>query len=414
MPNQHCPNNRCKIVSLFVSSLSILIVFSVFLTSPQLSTADSLKVDPTFKVTAGARLGNNPSPVTGILELINGDFLIYGVFDRYNNFGGLSGILRVNPKGRPIKSFKPKGQVRNESTYGIEAVAQRADGKIFIAGYFDTINGSDHNLIALLNDDGSIDESFASTLVSNTDGTGGHVTAIFPLSDGGAVISAGVQEINGAPNHAVFQKLRADGSIDTSFSENLMSQFLAGTFKPLRVLANDITLAQAVLRSDSDEHFRLVKVDSNGIVVNDLIFDDSIRFATNEVDPVVSAIPDPVGGFLVTGIFGDKRSSTFYRTFRITDNGSLDSSFVFIENPTRLEAAITPQGARYISGNRGSKLFTFSIDQSGNKDPKFKIKLPKSTKSARLLSADSSGKLLYFTSSKAGNQPQVLAVQRFR
>jgi uncharacterized delta-60 repeat protein len=85
------------------------------------------------------------------------------------------------------------------------------DGKVVLGGTFASINGYTRHNIARLNNDGSLDLTFNSTVAAT----------IYPLSmalqpDGKILVAGGI--INGGNNDVVF-RLNSDGGLDNTFNQ---------------------------------------------------------------------------------------------------------------------------------------------------------------------------------------------------
>lgn len=92
----------------------------------------------------------------------------------------------------------------------VSAVAIQADGKIIIAGEFNTVNGMSRTRLARLNTSGTLDTTFNATADQPAQ-------AIAIQSDGKIVIGGGFENVGGLP-HVCLARLNADGSVDTGFN----------------------------------------------------------------------------------------------------------------------------------------------------------------------------------------------------
>ena len=97
----------------------------------------------------------------------------------------------------------------------IYTMALQRDGKVLIGGNFTTINGVSRNCIARLNRDGSLDTSF-------DPGTGADYSVydLILQSDGKIIIAGGFQSVNGVGRNSI-ARLNADGSLDSDFEPNI-------------------------------------------------------------------------------------------------------------------------------------------------------------------------------------------------
>lgn len=94
--------------------------------------------------------------VAGLLDKI----LIVGAFSSYNNTAR-NGIAVLNPDGSLDNSFNPGAGVAFDGGLGVvRSAAWQVDGKIVIAGDFNRYNGIERNGVARINPDGSLDQRF--------------------------------------------------------------------------------------------------------------------------------------------------------------------------------------------------------------------------------------------------------------
>ncbi|HQQ64368.1 MAG TPA: delta-60 repeat domain-containing protein, partial [Pseudomonadales bacterium] len=157
-----------------------------------------VRLNPDGSVDASFNPGGTgaDSEILSILSDDNGKFIIGGYFSSYN---GVSKhyIARLNVDGTLDAGFN----LGNGPNSYIKTSAQQLDGKILIGGAFTTYNGLARNGLARINVDGSLDNSFTTTI-------GGPAQSIYRLTNG--KIMAG--------NLVSIIRLNADGSVDNSFN----------------------------------------------------------------------------------------------------------------------------------------------------------------------------------------------------
>lgn len=165
-------------------------------------------LDDTFSSWPGAS-----GTVNAIALQPDGKVLIGGIFTTYNGIPRRS-IARLNENGSLDTTFDP-GTGLSTGTSGspdVEAISLQPDGRIVIAGYFESYNGVARNNIARLNTDGSIDMSF-------DPGTGptGRVFAVHVSASGKMQVGGEFTSFNGSA-HGSLVRLNMNGSIDPSFN----------------------------------------------------------------------------------------------------------------------------------------------------------------------------------------------------
>ncbi len=126
-----------------------------------------------------------------IIEDSAGKILIAGDFqaDAQRN-----GIARLNPDGTVDLSFKSQPGNARTGYATINDVLLHPDGKLVVAGAFDTLNGSDATGIARLNADGSLDTSFSFP----AEPPDGAITKLVISADGSIFLTGDFSRINAA------------------------------------------------------------------------------------------------------------------------------------------------------------------------------------------------------------------------
>lgn len=132
------------------------------------------------------------------------------------------GLFRLFPNGELDASFKHPIEERcgpDWCSHGVTTVFVQPDGKILVGGFFQVAIGPKINYgLARLHPDGQLDESFSATLPppDPVSGLTGGIEAIAMRSDGKIWVAGPFVAINGVPRRNV-ARLHADGRLDTSF-----------------------------------------------------------------------------------------------------------------------------------------------------------------------------------------------------
>jgi uncharacterized delta-60 repeat protein len=112
------------------------------------------------------------------------------------------------------------------------AIALQPDGKIIIGGRFTTVNGIARNNIARLNDDGTLDRTFAEGPALGTDG---QVNALAIQPEGGIVVGGTFSQA-GQFETRNLARYQAEGSVDRAFGgEGTVERGADGTVYALAV-----------------------------------------------------------------------------------------------------------------------------------------------------------------------------------
>lgn len=137
--------------------------------------------------------------------LIAGNFQTSGATPRYD-------LVRLNPDNSIDSGFNVTLGPESGAIYTMEL---QSDGRILIGGYFGTVNGVEKTQMARLNVDGSVDTSFTHGLGA-FDGDTIKILAIQP--DLKTIV---IRKTPGEGNNQVTSRLNANGSNDPTFNVNL-------------------------------------------------------------------------------------------------------------------------------------------------------------------------------------------------
>jgi uncharacterized delta-60 repeat protein len=165
-----------------------------------------MTIDTSFNTTTGFV---NEEDVQMMALQSDGKLIVGGQFTSYKG-SSYNRIIRLNSDATIDTSFNPGTGFNN--TVIRNCIAIQSDGKIIVGGNFTTYNGTSANRIIRLNSDGSIDTGFVY-------GTGfdSNVTALALDSNGKIVVAGQFQTYNGSSRNRII-RLNTNGTIDTGFS----------------------------------------------------------------------------------------------------------------------------------------------------------------------------------------------------
>ena len=158
------------------------------------------EIDPTFNTGSGFNF-----TVEAVAVQNDGKIVVGGYFQDYNGAAARS-IARLLPTGELDPSFQP-GTGANGI---VEFVAVTAENKVIIGGNFSTVNGTAQRVVARLNEDGSLDSTFAAVFASGT------LNDAVLQPDGKLLVAGSFSSVNGQP-FRYFVRLNEDGTVDESF-----------------------------------------------------------------------------------------------------------------------------------------------------------------------------------------------------
>lgn len=145
--------------------------------------------------------------------------------------GGVVAASATQPsKSAPsprVDAFDPRIQAKyvnppySKEEPRVLQVAVQPDGKVIVAGYFDTVAGQQRLSLVRLNPDGSLDTSFANPRVEASwdgDGRPGTLDGLAVQADGKIIVVGGFNKIGGEDRWCV-ARLNSDGTLDTTFRQ---------------------------------------------------------------------------------------------------------------------------------------------------------------------------------------------------
>ncbi|MEO8072245.1 MAG: FG-GAP-like repeat-containing protein [Acidobacteriota bacterium] len=284
-------------------------------------------------------------------------------------YGGHSILDSVDP------SFNPQIQTNSFSIKQVTVVMPLADGKILIAGNFNSYNRQPIGGVVRLNSDATIDTTFNSVSLA----AGGYPTKIVVQPDGKLIIrgvdlrpsdqtAAGKQVI----------RLNSDGTFDTTFDYKL-----GGFVYDAAVDASGRTILSGVITDGNSVSRRVIRLNSDGS--QDITFQFDIAFSTSV--PRIAAQGDKVIISL--------ESSSSSSVERLNENGTVDATFTGKILSSHQIASVTVQPDGKILVLNSANLYR--LNENGGDDGGFTtINFPNYSP-ARQLSLSNDGKIVVST-----------------
>jgi uncharacterized delta-60 repeat protein len=206
----------------------------------------------------------------------------------------------------------------------IHLIESLPDGKIVLAGSFQTFTGLEQKELIRLQADGTLDESFvAAPLPAGPYGQG--ISALLALPDGKLLV--GLNSSNG------IIRLNADGSRDETFRfESIHDQNLYNYPSVLGILwqtNGQLVAFGNISQVGTNEATGIVRLHADGRV--DPTFLPRLTFEGKPASPT-SALVQPDGKIVLTGGFDAVNGTPKERLARLNSDGSLDTSFASPSN----------------------------------------------------------------------------------
>ncbi|MEN9573243.1 MAG: hypothetical protein RL514_1098 [Verrucomicrobiota bacterium] len=255
-----------------------------------------------------------------------GRVVIGGLFSSINGIARTN-LARLNPDGSVDFSFNPGAGVNSL----VNAVALQNDGRVVIGGAFTTVNRTNRNFVARLNFDGSLDASFGAG-----EGPNGLVRAVAVQTDGKVIIAGDFETVDGVTNRRL-ARLDLNGALDPTFAPG--TTITNGTIFSLAVQVNGQILAGgAFTATNGVVRTNLVRFNANGSV------DSGFNPGAGPDDFVAAVTVQPDGRILVGGAFVNFSGYSRSRLVRLEGNGAVDPTMNLGTGADSLVTALAVQG----------------------------------------------------------------------
>ena len=296
--------------SLFFKIVTTIFLFVVGIVFSQ-NTSTVMNVDSSYDFGTGVF---SKGSVSKSAMQSDGKIVIYGNFDLYGTTARTS-LARINSDGTIDQSFSVGTGF--PMTAFLRSIKIDSNGKILIAGSFNTFNGTSVNNLIRLNTDGSLDTSFALGTGPNQ-----NVNAIALQPDGKILIAGDFNSVNGTSRTNI-ARLEDNGAVDTSFVPSTFSANGMISVKSLKVLSDGKIYAGGTFGGYGGLNSNnIVRINPNGSI------DNSFNAFSSIVTEVSAIEVDPTHGTVFLG----GGSATYNGTFKgglisLDNTGLVDINF---------------------------------------------------------------------------------------
>jgi uncharacterized delta-60 repeat protein len=225
------------------------------------------------------------------------------------------------------------------------------DGKMIIAGAFNTVNSVPANRVARLNSDGTTDTTFA--IGSGFDDI---VTALALQSDGKVLVGGNFSSFNGT-NKSLIARLNSDGSLDTSFIASFSTFEINSMRQILPTVEGKILVQGRFNRVNGEVRPWFVRLNSDGTTDNTFQTPNYTSF-----NSIGAAALQPDGKILIGGSFEIRISNQVVNQnfARLNSDGTHDPSL-----STTMDGSVAG-----ISGTADEKIYLTGGFQTVNGSPR--------------------------------------------
>ena len=225
----------------------------------------------------------------------------------------LFAVARFNADGSPDSTFGQAGvSVTKVDAWGgfSQYGALQPDGKILAMGW-----ANSGTTWVRYHADGKIDSSFSENGITNLPGFGSVVPICLAIQPNGSILTAGVEALGSVPTKSLVSRLLPDGNPDPAFGVNGVSSPWFGydleAVSDLAVLADGRMLLVGYVSGPTVDAFALFRLNANG--TPDLTFGDqgikTFSLGFQNVLTKVDVLPD--GRFIALGHFNEQPSIGF-------------------------------------------------------------------------------------------------------
>ncbi|MEP6810175.1 MAG: dockerin type I domain-containing protein [Chthoniobacterales bacterium] len=277
----------------------------------RLTTAGA--VDPGFSTGLLKDYGDQGT-INGVAQQADGKLVVVGYF---HSLGGVSAnnVARLETNGTRDATFGAIGA--GPSSFNVTAVTVRAsDQKILLGGWFPTYDGVLRNNIVLANTDGTADTVFAPSLGLTDNGP--EIYAVVSQPDGKTILAGLFTSFNGVPLHNIV-RLNPDGTRDTSFGITL------GTTRSVRAMVvqpnGQIIIVGTFTAIDGVAQGRVARLNADGTV------DPTFNPGTGPDNICYAVALDAAGNVYVGGSFKNVNGTPRAGVAKLSSTGALDMTF---------------------------------------------------------------------------------------
>lgn len=225
----------------------------------------------------------------------------------------------------------------------VRALAALPDGRLFVGGDFDRVNGEWRNGLVQLNADGSLVPGFDAALPD-----GATIDAIVVQPDGKPVVG-GTFDLESPDSRRNLARFESDGSLDSTFGDAQPD----ASVHTLALLPDGSLLAGGDFKIFGDQRrFCLAHLSTNGEV--DLNFDARFEMPLDRPSVRTLAVA-PDGHILVGGYFDQVNGEPRANLARLNADGTLDADFAAdlgLSGPPPVVTSLVlrPDGKGYVGG----------------------------------------------------------------
>jgi uncharacterized delta-60 repeat protein len=287
-------------------------------------------LDKTFGVLGQvtSAIGNSTDFGRAIAIQADGKILVAGC--SYNGAMYDFAIVRYLPNGALDNTFSGDGKVT--TSFGghsnINSIVVQSNGKIVVAGDYETPSGSDFAL-ARYNSNGTLDVTFDGDgkVITMISGVGDDVAQSVALQADGKIVAAGY--FYNISDSIAIVRYNTNGSLDATFDgDGKVYTLIGGGYchvYSVAIQADGRIVAGGYSLGAIDYDFTLVRYNANGSLDSTFDGDGKVTTQAGGNGIIYSLALQPDGKIVAGGYSGDPQKG--FSLARYNNNGSLDTAF---------------------------------------------------------------------------------------
>jgi uncharacterized delta-60 repeat protein len=325
--------------------------------TPTITITPTLTMTPTATVTITPTITITPTPaIVGTVELFAG-----GYFQSFHSqaYGGLAKIHSDGTIDTALTPFI----FDNSDGDGVDTLYRTADGKIYMCGYYISLNGSTtYRYLTRLNSDGTLDNTFTNLNLDNE-----AYTALQTIDDkiyiGGWLTSIGGQSVTG------LARLNSDGTLDNTYTPPVIDHTMIGGIVSIQhmhqTIDGKIYIGGSFTTIDGNAYGHLARLNSDGTL--DTTF-TNIGLPLGSNTNHLFAICQTIDGKIYISCSG---------LCRLNSDGTIDNTFVAPNSTSPLTIYQTIDGKIYMgnmtvfNGTSYQYLGLYRMNSDGTLDNNF-------------------------------------------
>jgi uncharacterized delta-60 repeat protein len=304
---------------LFVQANGQIVVFGSFTSfngaacSGIVRLNNSGQLDGGFATASFANYDEIPI-IDRVAQQANGKLIIGGFF---HSLGGAvaHNVVRLETNGTRDPSFVGPGT--GPSAYRVSSILVRpSDGKIFLGGYFSTYGGVPRSNLAWVNDNGSVDSTFIG--LEGVADSSQQVYALAVQPDGKILVGGFFSSFQGTPHYNIV-RLNPDSTIDPSFDATLGTE---GSIRAMRIQPDGKIVIAGNLRGvNGVARNHIARLNPDGTL------DTSFDPGTGANSTIYALSLDASGNIYIGGAFTSYNGVPRLRVAKLRATGAIDPTF---------------------------------------------------------------------------------------